>query len=108
MGGGVNQKRTTTDGGGRPLNRTSTSEDFEQLFCVSDSEDTPPPRPQLSGSQNLLCFRVFTRVFTRLRTFTRDTGRTSEDGFFFLQTDDVRQGGSKKSVFARTSLMDDP
>jgi len=34
---GVNQKWT----GGRPLNRTSISDDFEQIFCVLDSDDTP-------------------------------------------------------------------
>jgi len=44
------------------LNRTSTSEYFDQIFCVSDSEDTPPlPCSRLSGSQNMLRFRVFLR-----------------------------------------------
>jgi len=47
----------------------------------------------------------------RLRAFSRDTGRTSEDGGEggVFQMDDVRyRGGAKKSVFARTFLMDDP
>jgi len=54
-GGGVNQKRTTPDGegGGRQLNRTSASEDFEQIFCTPSL-----PRPRLSGSQNMLHFRA--------------------------------------------------
>jgi len=42
--------------------------------------------------------------------FTPDKVRTSEMGgrVGVCQTDDVGQGGSKKSVFGRTSLMDDP
>jgi len=47
-------------------------------------------------------------VFARLLAFSRDTGQTSEDGGGVFQMYDVRQGGGfQKSVFARTSLMDD-
>jgi len=68
--GGGNQKRTTTDegGGGRHLNRSSTSADIEQIFCVSDPEDTLP-RIRLSVPENML----------RFRAFLRDTSRTPED-----------------------------
>jgi len=60
-GGGVKQKWANGGGGGRQLNRTSISEDFEQIFCVSDSEDTSPP---LRGPPELemLRFRRFRAI----------------------------------------------
>jgi len=39
-GGSTNSGPPRT-GGGRPLNRTSISDDFEQIYCVLDSDDTP-------------------------------------------------------------------
>jgi len=70
---GSNKNRTTPDGGLR--------------------------EGRLSGSQNIMNFR----------TFSRDTGWTSEDGEGESSKRTMSdKGGSKKSVFARTSLIDDP
>jgi len=71
--------------GDPPLNRTSISDDFEQIFCVSDSDDTPPPLSRSAGSKNML----------RFERFLRDRGRTSGDegGRWGVQMDDVGQGG---------------
>jgi len=91
----VNQKWTTMDG--KALNRTYISEDFVQILCVSESKDTLP-RPRSSGLQNMLRFGRFCsirsgRPWTDIpneRCWTRE------------------RGVSKKSVFARKSLMEDP
>jgi len=51
MGGGGGYTKTgrqRTNGGGRGGGRpTSISDDFEQIFCVSDTED-PCPRPSVA------------------------------------------------------------
>jgi len=83
-------------GGCWDLNRTSISEDFEQIFGVSDSENNLP----LSSTV------VWIAKYVAFQTFSRNLVRTSEDGGEgVFQTDDVGRGVSKKSVFARTSLM---
>jgi len=85
-GGGGGQ--TKADGGGRLLNKTSTSEDFEQIFCVSHSEDTPP-RPWLSGlfgSQNMLRFRAIRAGCSRMEGgSSKRTMSDREGGFSFCQ-----------------------
>jgi len=61
-----------------------------------------PPLPR-----NALYFSADRNIFCVSDVFTLDTVRTSEMGV--CQTVDVGQvGGSNKSVFARTSFMDDP
>jgi len=82
-------------GGGSAINRSSRK---KGAFRWSVFEcDTPSP----PVDRNIFCVSD---------VFMLDTVRTSEMGGrgMVCQTDDVGQGGSKKSVFARTSLMDDP
>jgi len=59
--GAVKQKWTTSDG-------TSISEDFEQIFCVLNSKDTPPPRTSM-------VVRIVKYV-----AFSRDAVRTLDRG----------------------------
>jgi len=71
-------------------------------------EDTPPP-PSTDGWA-VLRINVRNAKCFAFRTFTI---RTSVDGVKknFFKTEEVGQagkGGPKKSVFGRTSLMDDP
>jgi len=95
---------TTTDDDGRgggeggPLNRTSISEDLEQIFGVSDSENNLP----------LPSTVVWIAKYVAFRTFSRNLVWTSEDGGGgVFQTDDVGQGGAKgcpKSQFLKGRL----
>jgi len=58
-------------GGGRSLNRTSISENCEQIFCVSDSENPNPPPPVhgrpdrniLRPDPDILRFERFSNAF---------------------------------------------
>jgi len=99
MGGGGHPKVDDRGRGkwGRPLDKTSISDDFEQILYVSDYEDTSPS--SLSTVVRIAKYVAFSDV----------SARYGPDGGGGFHTDDVRQGGgSKKSFFARTSLMDDP
>jgi len=91
--------------GGRPstINQTYSKQIlFVHCFNVSGVHigvrHHLPPCPRGSGSLHILCFgRFYARYASNVRV-----------GGGGCQTDDVGQGGSKKSAFARTSLMDDP
>jgi len=80
---------------GRPLNRTSISKDFEQIFTFRTPK-TPHPvhcRPDRKicwVSDEMCC------VFAQYARWCLPNGRCWTGGV------------SKKSVFDRTSLMDDP
>jgi len=95
-----------TDGGRGVGGRLSNEEVQERKkMGVSESvseSDTAPP-PLVHGCPDCNIYR-FGRFYVRYgqNVFRREGGVSSK-------TDDVGQGGvSKKSVFARTSLMDDP
>jgi len=75
-----------------PSNK-NMSEDFEQIFCVLDSEDSPPPSTVIRIAK----YVAFSRVYPRFRAI--QAGRPRLGGGVF-QTDDVRQvGGGPKSQF---------
>jgi len=65
--------------------------------------------PHTGGGANAPSKDVWIAFCFAFRTFKRDTVRTSMNGRrgSFFQTDEVGQGGSKTSLFARKSLMDD-
>jgi len=60
--GAIYQRRTVR------LNRTSISDDFEEICCVSGSKDiypAPLPSPQLSGSQNIYVRMMLDRGWSK-------------------------------------------
>jgi len=85
------------------MNRTSIYDDFEQIFCVSDSEDAPFLPSTVVRIAKYVVFRTF---FARYGSDVR--GRTAVgEGVAFKRTMLDRGGGGGQKVFARTSLMDD-
>jgi len=84
----------TGEGGGRLLNRAFiSSDDFDQIFCVSDSEDIPSP-------DRKICCVLDVFGFVRYGPDVR--------GFVPNRRCWTGEGGGQKSGIPQTSLMDDP
>jgi len=104
MGGGVNQcVRTRTRGGG--INRRSRNAEYlgprRKVFCVFK---TPPPLSHYIARKrppNILHFGC-------LRAIPSGRPWTTRGGRGYLQNGRSWTRGTKKWVFGRTSLMDDP
>jgi len=88
-GGSTKSGRPRTMRGGR----TSISEDFDQIFCVSDSEDIPSP-------DRKICCVLDVFGFVRYGPDVR--------GFVPNRRCWTGEGGGQKSGIPQTSLMDDP
>jgi len=89
-------------GGGGGLPSTGRPETKKKAFRESVLE-SDTPLPPSTGVRIAI-------YFLRFRPFCARYGMDVRDGAAggVFQTDDVGQGDSKKSFFARTSLIDDP
>jgi len=97
-GGGVPMWTTSDGGGGSAINWSSTN---KKMFAFRESvlkSDTQPPTPS-TGVRNARQLDVFFLSSDTVQTFVNGC---LPNGRFWTG------GMSKKSVLARTSLMDDP
>jgi len=63
-GGSAKSGRPRTRGGGRPLNMTSISDDYKQIFCVLHPENSLRPRSYGRPDRKICCVSDFSARYS--------------------------------------------